>query len=193
MWTEVERRVEAKIEEYATHQHFKHLEHNYWDDVMHITKKCPEQLEKSDLKYILSRKKDMFPQNNIEVSFTPHWAQVLNAFLMYAVSVYLELIKSGKVPACGLHQELKAMRPEVIVAVKSLFSKRWRSIRGHDYYAGDVGGGDYASLQFMDETNGQLWPPTFTTRDQKDNQIGSVKTVLFKVRSRISYISPSII
>ena len=181
LWTQIERRVEAKIEQYQTYRHFKDLENNgFWQESLATLRKCPEDITKDDLRFMLRHKLQMFPQNNDDVTFTPYWAVALNSWFMNIVATYLELINNNGIEECSLHEELTVLREDVLNALRSLQSKRWRSIRGHDH----VGGGDFmsASLQFKDENTGELWPTTFTKKDQKANRIQNTKSVLFQVK-----------
>ena len=181
LWTNIERRIEAKIEQYATYQHFNDLENQgYWTTSLDILRSCPEHLKIRHLKQIVSHKGSFMPQDNDDVQFSPFWAQTINSFMVNMVAVYLELIQNDKVPACGLYQELTSLRADLLVAIKSLYGKRWRGIRGFDAFEGN----DYAfraSLRFRDETTGETWPPTFSEQDQRFWTIDKVKPDIFKV------------
>lgn len=177
-WESIERQVEAKIESYFTYDHFNDLK-SLWTDFQYIVEQCPSTLTKQSLKTILKEKTRMFPQNNDHIQFTLQWVTSINSFLMYAVAVYLELIRQNKLQKCNLNEEMIEFRKDVVTALKSLQMKRCKAIRGNTYW---IGVHYYSKAQYRDEITGDLFPTIkelFPGNDQAGVTIQRTESVTF--------------
>ena len=129
MWVAIEGRLDSRIDDKITHNHFGTL--------VHLVNKLQEymqpgiQITEKDLRvHILTMKEQFLPQTFSYTSFNSKWATAFPAYLTYMTAAYLDLVSQGKLDECGLAEELQEIRNETIQAAKALFRARFRNLNG---------------------------------------------------------------
>ena len=163
-WKRITNMVDDKISNSETRTHFKNVR-LLLKEFRVIMKKCPENLDAHDVTRLMIKKELFFPQNYPTMQFSINWVAALNAWLTCVVALYMELIKNNAISnKCALAEELAAMKGEVEEALKVLHYKRYRIVRGIDYYQGSSYNSP-AALQFEDVLTGEKFPKEFKKGD----------------------------
>ena len=139
MWANIQERLETRIDDKITHNHFGTL--------VHLVQKLQEYMKtgagltKKDLDvHIMTMKSQFLPQTFAYTSFNSKWTTALPAFLTYMTAAHLQLMKEKKIDQCTLAKELQVIREETIQAAKALFRARFKGLIGIDSFKKRVKG-----------------------------------------------------
>ena len=155
-WDKMEEKLDRKISATLNDDYLSSLT-DEWNHInLRLFKAKEGKFELEDLSYVRAEAPKFFPQQKPRVKFTVKWANQLVKYLAVLNAIYIDFMGNDRIAKCAWADEMKNLRPLVLMAGRKLAKGHYRNLEKTDWHGGVTAFTPWARLTFTDTDTGIL-------------------------------------
>ena len=155
-WDKMEEKLDRKISATLNDDYLDSLTDDWNHINLRLFKAKEGKFELEDLSYVRAEAPKFFPQQKTRAKFTVKWTNELVKYLAVLNAIYIDFMGNDRIDKCAWSNELKNLRPYVLMAGRKLAKARYRDLEKTDWHGGTTIFTPWARLTFTDTSTGIL-------------------------------------
>ena len=155
-WDKMEEKLDRKISATLNDDYLDSLTDDWNHINLRLFKAKEGKFELEDLSYVRAEAPKFFPQQKPRVKFTVKWTNQLVKYLAVLNAIYIDFMGNDRIEKCGWANEMKNLRPLVLMAGRKLAKGHYRDLEKTDWHGGVTIFKPWARLTFTDTDTGIL-------------------------------------